>query len=204
MASWLLEIQKRLGAPAPRRLPTAERRASAVLVPLYVDGGELWTVLTLRTEDLPSHRGQYAFPGGGRETGEDAWTAALREAEEELGFEAKTVMRLGELDEVDTTTGYRIVPCVGAVPSPLQTRPNPLEIAEVFPLPLSAFANPQAVEEREVKIDGLVRTIRVYHVGSRPVWGATARILQNLLQRLGMEGEGAIADEDDDGGPAAG
>jgi 8-oxo-dGTP pyrophosphatase MutT (NUDIX family) len=201
MASWLLEIQRRLASPPPRRLAAAEVRASAVLVPLYVDGGELWTVLTRRTDDLPSHRGQYAFPGGGCETGEEAWDAALREANEELGLEGKRVMRLGELDEVDTSTGYRIVPCVGAVPFPLETRPNPLEIAEVFPLPLSAFANPHAVEERAVTIDGTARTLRVYHVGSRAVWGATARILQNLLQRLGMEGEGAMVDEDDDGGP---
>lgn len=189
MASWLLDLQRRLGSPPPRRLPTADRRQAAVLVPLYVEAGELWTVLTRRNEELRSHRGQFAFPGGGCEVGEEAWTAALRETEEELGIDPRTVMRLGELDEVDTSTGWRVVPCVGAVPSPLATRPNPLEIAEVLPLPLSAFANPQMVEEREVVVNGEVRSFLVYHVGTRQVWGATARMLQNLLARLGLAPE---------------
>jgi 8-oxo-dGTP pyrophosphatase MutT (NUDIX family) len=192
MASWLLEVQRRLGSPPPRRLALGDARPAAVLVPLYVDGGELWTVLTRRTDELPAHRGQFAFPGGGREVGEEAWTAALRESEEELGIEPRTVMRLGELDEVDTSTGFRIVPCVGAIPAPggagPQMRPNPLEIAEVLPLPLSAFADPQLVEEREVRLDGVVRRIRVYHLGSRQIWGATARVLENLLDRLGLDG----------------
>lgn len=207
MASWLLEVQKRLVSPAPRRLPTRDVRHAAVLVPLYVEAGEMWTVLTRRTDELPSHRGQFAFPGGGRESGEDAWGAALREAEEELGFDPKTVLRLGELDEVETPSGFSIVPCVGAVPSPLATRPNPLEIAEVFPVPLSALANPRLVEERTVRFDGVTRQIRLYHLGSRQVWGATARILENLLGRLGLVAvaEADVAGEDagagDDEGP---
>ena len=186
--SWLLEIRERLASPPPRRLPPSEARQAAVLVPLYVDGGELWTVLTRRTETLPHHRGQIAFPGGGREIGEDAWAAALREAQEEIGLETGKVFRLGELDETGSPAGFRVVPCVGAVPTPLVTQANEAEIAEVFQLPLSAFGNPRMIEDREVKIDGQKRMLRIYHVGNRQIWGLTARILENLLERLGLGG----------------
>jgi 8-oxo-dGTP pyrophosphatase MutT (NUDIX family) len=189
--SWIVEARARLGSPPPpRRLAgraAAELRPASVLVPLYVDAGELWTVLTKRTATLPSHPGQIAFPGGSRETGEDPWTAALREAREELGLDPRQVLRLGELDEQEVPSGFRIVPCVGAIPHGFPVRASEAEIAEVFSLPLAAFANPRLVEERPVVYNGVRRTLRVYHVGSRQIWGVTARILHDLLVRLGLE-----------------
>lgn len=185
--SWILEVRSRLANPPPRRLTPSDLRQAAVLVPLYVEAGELWTVLTKRTDTLPSHRGQIAFPGGGRETGEDFWAAALRESEEEIGVDPRRVLKLGELDEMESSAGFRVLPCVGAVPVPFRAHPNEAEIAEVFSLPLSAFANPRLVEERTVEIDKQKRQIRIYHVGQRQIWGLTARILQNLLIRLGLE-----------------
>jgi len=188
--SWILAAREHLASPPPRRLEPSDLRPASVLVPLYVAAGELWTVLTKRTETLPSHRGQIAFPGGGREVGEDAWSAALREAREEVGIDAARVLRLGELDEVESPASFRVIPCVGAIPFPFDTKLNPAEIAEVFSLPLTAFANPRLVEEREVTLDGRRRTIRIYHVGNRQIWGLTARVLQNLLVRLGIESAG--------------
>jgi 8-oxo-dGTP pyrophosphatase MutT (NUDIX family) len=187
-ASWILEARSRLASPPPRRLPPRDVRQAAVLVPLYVDAGELWTLLTRRADSLPHHRGQIAFPGGGRELGEDAWGAALRESQEELGLDPARILRVGQLDEAETPSGFRIIPCVGAVPNPLETRANPGEIAEVFAVPLLALANPQLVEDRRVRLDGADRVLRIYHVGGRQIWGLTARILQNLLERLGVEG----------------
>jgi len=186
--SWIQEVRHRLASPAPSRLPASEARQAAVLVPLFVQAGELWTLLTRRAETLPHHRGQVAFPGGGRETGEDLWAAALRESEEEIGLAHQAVLRLGELDELATPSGFRIVPCVGAIPSTFEARPNPSEIEEVFAAPISALANPGLIEDREVLINGRRRTLRIYHVGRHKVWGVTARILQNLLTRLGLEG----------------
>jgi 8-oxo-dGTP pyrophosphatase MutT (NUDIX family) len=185
--SWIVQVRERLASPPPQRLGPREARHAAVLVPLYVDAGVLWTVLTQRTETLPHHKGQIAFPGGVRELGEDVWAAALRETHEEVGIDPGVVLRLGQLDEADTPSGFRIIPCVGAVPQPLETKPNPDEIAEVFSVPLSAFANPRLVEERRVLLDGKERSLRIYHVGARQIWGLTARILQNLLVRLGLE-----------------
>lgn len=188
--SWILALRERLSSP-PRRLPPSELRQASVLVPLYVDAGELWTVLTKRTDTLPSHRSQIAFPGGGRELKEDPWAAALRETEEEIGLDPRVVLKLGELDEVESPAGFRVIPCVGAIPYPYKVKPSEAEIAEVFSLPLSAFANPRLVEEREVVINGMKRNLLIYHVGSRQIWGLTARILQNLLVRVGLESEEA-------------
>jgi 8-oxo-dGTP pyrophosphatase MutT (NUDIX family) len=185
--SWILTVRERLASPPPRRLAASDLRPASVLVPLYVDAGELWTVLTKRTDTLPSHRSQIAFVGGGRELKEDPWDAALREAHEEIGLETKLVLRLGELDEAETPTGFRVIPCVGAIPFPHTLTPNADEIADVFNFPLSAFTNPQMVEERSVLINGVERDLRIYHVGGRQIWGLTARILQNLLVRLGLE-----------------
>jgi 8-oxo-dGTP pyrophosphatase MutT (NUDIX family) len=186
LQSWIHEIRERLASPPPRRLPASEARHAAVLVALFVDGGQLWTLLTRRSESLPHHRGQVAFPGGGRETGEDFWRAALRESEEEIGLPAKTVLRLGELDEVGSPAGFRIVPCVGAIPHGFEARANAAEIDEVFAVPLEALARPGLVEDREVVVNGRRRTIRIYHVGRHLIWGLTARVIENLLLRLGL------------------
>jgi 8-oxo-dGTP pyrophosphatase MutT (NUDIX family) len=185
--SWILELRDLLSTPPPQRLPASDLRQASVLVPLYVDAGELWTVLTKRTDTLPSHRSQIAFPGGGKELKEDAWAAAVREAHEEIGLEPKLVLPLGHLDEQESPAGFRVIPCVGAIPHTFEPSPNAGEIAEVFSLPLTAFANPRLVEERTVKLNGVNRQIRIYHIGSRQIWGLTARVLQNLLARLGLE-----------------
>jgi len=191
--SWIQEVRRRLESPPPRRLPAGEGRDAAVLVPLFADAGEVWTLLTERSVDLPHHKGQVAFPGGGRELGEDMWQAALREAEEEVGLAPDSVLRLGELDQADTPTGYRIVPCVGAIPQGFEPHANRGEIADVFSLPLSALAHPNLIEDRLVSIDGVDRSLRIYYVGRRQIWGLTARVLQNLLRRLGLEADEDVA-----------
>src|SRR5262245_31637170 len=130
--SWITQVRARLASPPPERLPGAtmseQVRRAAVLVPLYVDAGALWVLLTRRAEDLPYHRGQIAFPGGALETGEDPWSAALRESEEEIGLDPKKVLPLGTLDEVATPTGFSMLPVVGAVPYPVETRPAAREV----------------------------------------------------------------------------
>ena len=187
VTSWIIDVRHKLSTPAARRLPPSDTRQAAVLVPLYVDAGELWTLLTQRTENLPHHKGQIAFPGGSLEPGEDAWAAAVRETEEEVGIEQDKILQLGELDEAETPSGFRISPYVGAIPFPVETHPNADEIEDIFAVPISVFANPTMIEDRVVVIDGQERELRIYHVGSRRVWGLTARILQNLLIRLGLE-----------------
>lgn len=187
--SWIVEVRGRLDTPPPTRLAASEARRAAVLVPLYVDAGELWTLLTRRSAELPTHKSQIAFPGGGLEPGETAWQAAEREAMEEVGLPQRAAIELGELDEAETPSGFRIVPCVAAIPSQFKPRISCDEISETFVLPLSALTNPQMVEDRVVAINGVERNLRLYHVGGRQIWGLTARILQNLLRRLGLEAD---------------
>ncbi len=122
--SWIIELRSRLSTPPARRLPPTDARRAAVLVSLYVDAGELWTVLTERTEKPPRHKdpgrpsgatAQIAFPGGSLERDEQPWAGTLRGAEEEIGIESRKIMHLGDLDEIETPSGLRITPCVGAV-----------------------------------------------------------------------------------------
>lgn len=185
--SWISELRQRLAQPPPKQLVAGERRAASVLVPLFVNAGQLWVLLTKRSDGLPQHGGQVAFPGGGCEVGEDAWEAALRETREEIGIREKSVARLGRLDDVDTFSGFRIRPCVGAIAYPYEIEVNEDEIADVFEVPLLAFADVRVVEDRVVTVDGHDRMFRIYHVGKHRVWGLTAGILQNLMARLGLE-----------------
>lgn len=183
---WIQEVRSRLVKPPPGRLPHSDDRQAAVLVPLYVNAGELWTVLTRRSQELRHHSGQIGFPGGGLESGEDLWQGALREAREEIDLDTHGVLQLGNLDEQHSSAGYRVVPCVGAVPFPLEIEADGGEIEDVFSIPLTACANPQWVEEREITLNDKPHWIRIYHVGRHQIWGMTARVIENLLQRLGM------------------
>lgn len=185
--TWIHELRERLASPLPKRLAPGEQRQAAVLVPLYIDAGEIWTILTKRSDKLPTHKGQVAFPGGAHESGEDAWQTALRETQEEIGVPAEKVLKLGQLDEASTPSGFQIIPCVGAVPYPLETTANLDEISEVFSVPLLAFAATKVVEDRAVRIDGVERLLRVYHLDRHQVWGLTANIVRNLLRRLDLE-----------------
>jgi 8-oxo-dGTP pyrophosphatase MutT (NUDIX family) len=186
--SWIIELRARLESPPPRRRPPTEKgeRGAAILVPLFVETGELWTLLTRRTEHLPTHKNQIAFPGGAIEAGEESWDAAVRETHEEVGLEPKSIVPIGALDEIVSVSGYRVTPWVGAVPSPVVPRIHTDEIAEAFQVPLTAISNPRLIEDRPVEIDGRERVLRIYHVGRRQIWGLTAAVLTNLLERLGM------------------
>lgn len=187
VGSWILEMRERLADPPPKQLVAGDRRPASVLVPLFVNAGQLWVLLTKRSDGLPQHSGQVAFPGGGGEVGEDAWDAALRETREEIGLPEKSVARLGVLDDMDSFSGFRIRPCVGAIAHPYKLQINEDEIAEVFEVPLMAFADIRVVEDRVVTVDGHDRMFRIYHVGRHRVWGLTAGIVRNLMERLGLE-----------------
>src|SRR5262245_3549627 len=103
-------------------------REAAVLVAI-TDRPKPGLILTLRREDLRTHAGQVAFPGGRIDEGEDAVAAALREAHEELGLNPALVRLLGEADRYATVTGYWVTPVIGVIPPGLELTPNPAEVA---------------------------------------------------------------------------
>jgi 8-oxo-dGTP pyrophosphatase MutT (NUDIX family) len=170
----------------PRHRPAPGDRLAGVLVPL-IEHASL--VLTKRSEALPRHPGEVSFPGGIHQDG-DATIAdtALREFEEELGVGPEAVRVLGALPPVHTfVSGILIVPFVGALSDRPAFRPDRGEIAEVLEYPLEALA--AAETEVEWARDGAVYRGFAYDMGDHTIWGATARILHSLLERL----EGAAA-----------
>jgi 8-oxo-dGTP pyrophosphatase MutT (NUDIX family) len=181
---WIEEVRARLEAHrrAETAAPEGSRRA-AVLVPLFVRNGALWILLTRRTDTLEHHRGQIAFPGGAEEEGDDSLLAtALRETEEEIGVAGDAVVPLGTLPTLTTVTDFYVAPFVGAIPHPYPFRPAESEIAELIEVPLRSLYDPGIREER--LLPGRTEPTLFYHSGPHVIWGATARILADLLEAL--------------------
>ncbi len=171
-------------AELPPEMPVL--RTAAVLVPLYLDGGAPYVVLTRRTDGLSQHPGQIAFPGGGIDPGDaDARETALREAEEEIGLARADVDVLGPLDPTETITRFRVSPFVGRIPSDYPFRPSEREVAEILRLPLLEFLLPGALETSAHPVFGQRRTVYGYTVRGQLVWGATGRIVHHLLELVG-------------------
>lgn len=174
-----------------------EVRASvqaAVLVPLYAQRGVVHAVFTERHHELPRHAGEISFPGGRRD-GEDAdlVATALREAQEEVGLPRESVQVIGALEPIPTVvTGYAIHPFVGIVPSNFAWKPSDSEVAAVIDLALPAVAGGYG-RRRLVRRGAAIRT-DTYLVGEHMIWGATARIVSDLLDRAGLLPEGSRAD----------
>ena len=138
---------------------------------------------------MENHKGQISFPGG-MEALDDAspWDTAIRETEEEIGVPQKAILKLGELPEVVTFTGFRIRPFVGAIPYPFEIRKNPGEVDSVIEMPIRVLLGPTLVEERGISWKGRSIPTPVYHVKGHVIWGATAFLLASLLEALTDEG----------------
>jgi 8-oxo-dGTP pyrophosphatase MutT (NUDIX family) len=159
-------------------------RPAAVLLPIVDRPGGLSVLLTLRAADLRAHSGQVAFPGGKIDPGETPCEAALREAHEEIGLQARFVEPLGWLDPYFTGTGFRVAPLVALIEPSFGLTVNKLEVEEVFETPFDFLmdAANHRLEEREWQ-GRLRRYYAIPHEG-RYIWGATAGILRNLYEKL--------------------
>ena len=191
--AWLAQ---RLARPAPRaahgmsdgfRLPGREGAPvpAAVLVPLVNRPQGLQLLLTQRSADLPDHPGQISFPGGRLERCDaDHAAAALRETAEEIGLPPARVNVLGQLCPYETVSGYRVLPIVGWIEPPFELAPDPVEVADVFEVPLD-FILDTANHQRHHRMLGTIRrdywAIPWLH---RYIWGATAAMLLILERTL--------------------
>ena len=175
----LLEPEKAAGMDA-----TGGTTDAAVLIPLYLDGGDLHAVYTKRRDDLSKHAGEISFPGGRPDfPDEDLMVTALREAEEEIGLPRGEVEVVGCLPPVGTfVTGYKIHPFVGVIKPGHEWTPQPTEVEVVLDLSLRDVT--AGHEMKRLLKKGVPIKTPTYTVDGNLVWGATARILQNLLARL--------------------
>jgi len=168
------------GVAVPRR-----RRQAAVLVPIlhYSEAPSL--LLTRRSDRLPEHPGQIAFPGGSLSPADpDSVAAALREAEEEVALAPECVEVIGRLDPYETITGYRVEPIVGLVTPPVDLRPDPAEVAELFEVPLDFVLDPANHQRHGRDYNGVRREFYAIVYKDRYIWGATAHMLVNLSEVL--------------------
>ena len=180
----------RVADHVPREV-TDEPRDAAVLAAVVTretasaaeDDERDYLLLTKRADHLGEHAGQMSFPGGGREPSDaDLRATALREAEEEIGLRAEEAEVVGRIDDIRTTSGYAVTPYVARVPN-REYAPDEREVAEIAVLPVAAFLDPDnyEVEHREHPRYGEA-VVHFFHVGGYTVWGATGRIVVQLLE----------------------
>jgi 8-oxo-dGTP pyrophosphatase MutT (NUDIX family) len=158
-------------------------REAGVLVPVFEKAGAPHVLLTRRRADLRLHPGQISFPGGRLEPGDaDALAAALREAEEEAGIARRDVETIGRLSEaLAVTSGFRLTPWVGVVPYPYPWVAQADEVAGIVEVPAAALGRPGALRVETREAFGVLHEVHTYTVGEDRIWGATARVLTELL-----------------------
>lgn len=157
---------------------------AAVLVALRQRDGRLSTVLTQRHHSLPRHAGEVSFPGGRRDPGDASLIAtALREAHEEIGLPASAVQIIGALEPIPTpVSDHAVYPFVGLIPAGFTWQANASEVEAVLEVELGALAG--AHMRSPLRRGGVSVRADSYRVGGVVVWGATARMLSDLLDRM--------------------
>lgn len=170
-------------------VPGARLRPAAVLVPVWLHQGGLRVILTKRASHLKHHPGQIAFPGGKRDEGDASLEAcALREAFEEIGLAPSRVQVLGLMPAHETVTGFAVTPILGLVRDEFAPVLQVDEVEEVFSVPLSHVLDltAYAIESRMWR--GTLRRYYAVPYGPYYIWGATARMLRGLAERVAQCG----------------
>ncbi|MCP5432767.1 MAG: CoA pyrophosphatase [Alphaproteobacteria bacterium] len=163
-----------------------ELRDAAVLVPI-IDRAPPTVLLTERAAHLPSHGGQIGFPGGRLGAGDAGHlAAALRESEEEVGLDPRSVAIVGVLDRIATGTGFLIHPFVGVIAADPVLALDASEVADAFEVPLAFLMDPANHQTRKGYPGAPDREFYAMPFEKRFIWGATAAILKNLSDRVGI------------------
>ena len=166
------------------RAGVAATKPAAVLIPV-IDRAVPTVLFTIRTQELASHAGQVAFPGGKIDPGDESpVAAALREAGEEVGLAPALIEPLGYLDLYLTFSGFRILPTVARVQPDFKLTLNPREVTETFEVPLDFLMTPENHQRRSREWKGIEREYYAVPFGDRYIWGITAGIVRNLYDRI--------------------
>jgi 8-oxo-dGTP pyrophosphatase MutT (NUDIX family) len=183
------ELRRVLLSPADAAaISVLGRTDAAVLVPMYVAAEEIHLVFTKRNDELRRHGGEISFPGGRREDSEtDLRETALREAQEEIGLDPDAVEIVGALQPTPTiATGYAVYPFVGLIDAGRSWIPHAGEVAAVLELTLAELV--AGYGRRRLVRRGVPIRTDTYLVADHLIWGATARILADLIDRLSAVG----------------
>ncbi|MDR1727316.1 MAG: CoA pyrophosphatase [Acidobacteriota bacterium] len=177
-----------------RRLADGPRPQAAVLMPLFQGcdgGGGGWRLLlTKRTEEVETHKGQISFPGGMREGGEALEETALRETFEEVGIPPERVELLGRFHDYLAVTGVRVTPFAALLRTPFPVTPQVHEVAEVLRVPIETFSDPASLRVEKGSFQGEAVNDYYYAYGAHTIWGLTARIIHDFLEALALGGGG--------------
>ena len=166
----------------PLKNSQIQKRAS-VLIPLLESEGELFVLLTQRSEHLRSHAGQVSFPGGKQDTQDaNSLETALRETHEEIGLPPEKVEIIGTLDQILSLHYYLVTPFVALIPDDFVPIPNTGEIEAVFKVPLTFFMNGDNHWTEEFKTP--IATVLAHHFDFQgyDIWGLTAKLILRLLE----------------------
>ena len=176
------ELRRTLGSRTRRTCDDQALRCAAVLVPLLCKEGEWHVLVTQRTNVVEHHKGQISFPGGACDASDaEAQETALRETLEEIGVPPQDVEVLGLLDDMRTVSNFVVTPVVGVIPHPFAYRLNPQEVEAVVEVPLSFLRDRTNLRVEQREIGGQAVDVLFWDYGPYTIWGATARILQSLL-----------------------
>jgi len=178
------QIRQRLADVEQRRLSTGFSREAAVLLLVFELEGQPQILLTRRTEDVRTHKGQISFPGGMRLDGESLERTALRETFEEVGINETQIELLGRFHDYVSSSEYLVVPFVGFIKEAFTTKPQAREVAEILQVPFEIFTDPARMRVERMMRSGKMMDIYFYSFAPHEIWGLTARIIKDFLEML--------------------
>jgi len=175
------QIQNQFAQLQPRRLTAGYSREAAVLMPIFEHEGESYFLLTRRTEEVSTHKGQIAFPGGMRHNGESLESTALRETFEEVGISPDRVEILGRFHDYKSITGHLVAPFAGYIQGKFAIVRQATEVAEVLRVPFAVFMDPGRMRTERMHRAGTMMDVYFYRYERHEIWGLTAHIIKDFF-----------------------